>query len=150
VARVERTADVTWKGSVARGAGSIAGRSGGLGPLPYSEPTRIGPPEGNTSPEELLAAAHAGCYAMSLAAELTRGKTPPDRLSVTAKCTLDKVEGAGHRIVAMDIDARGRVPGLDTETFRRAAQAADERCTFSHLVRASARVTVNATLEEES
>lgn len=134
---------------MARGKGSISGRSGGLSELPYSEPTRIGPPEGNTSPEELLAAAHGGCYAMSLAAELTKAGTPPDRLAVTATCTLDKVEGAGHRIVAVKLEARGRVPGIDAAEFRRLAEAADEGCTFSHLVKASADVTIDARLEEE-
>jgi osmotically inducible protein OsmC len=148
VARVRRTADVSWEGSVARGKGFISGRSGGLASLPYSEPTRIGEPEGNTSPEELLAAAHAGCYAMSLAAELTKAGTPPDRIDVSATATLDRVEGAGHRIVAVDIDVRARVPAIDSAALERAAQAADEGCTFSHLVKASAEVSVQARLEE--
>jgi len=148
--RVRRSADVTWEGNVARGAGTISARSGAFESLGYSVATRVGQPEGKTSPEELLAAAHAGCLAMSLASELTRGGTPPEHLSVSATCTLDEVEGGGHRIVAMDIDAYGRVPGIDAEAFERAARAADERCTLSHLVRASAEVKVNATLEEDS
>ena len=149
MARVRRSADVTWEGNAARGAGSISGRSGGLTALPFSEPARIGPPEGKTSPEELLAAAHAGCYAMSLAAELSRAGAPPERLSVTATATLDKVEGVGHRIVAVDLEARGRVPGMDAPGFQQAAAAADEGCTLSALVKASAKVSVNAKLDEE-
>jgi osmotically inducible protein OsmC len=148
--RVRRSADVTWEGNVARGAGTISARSGAFESLGYSVATRVGQPEGKTSPEELVAAAHAGCLAMSLASELTRGGTPPEHLAVSATCTLDEVEGGAHRIVAMDIDAHGRVPGIDAEAFERAARAADERCTLSHLVRASAKVTVKATLEEES
>jgi osmotically inducible protein OsmC len=150
VPRVRRSADVTWEGNVARGAGTISAQSGAFEALGFSVATRVGQPEGKTSPEELLAAAHAGCLAMSLSSVLTRAGTPPERLSVSATCTLDEVEGQGHRIVAMEIDARGRVPGLAADAFERAARAADESCTFSHLLRASADVTVNATLEEES
>jgi lipoyl-dependent peroxiredoxin len=146
--RVRRSADVTWEGSVARGDGTISGRSGALNGLGYSLATRVAKPEGKTSPEELLAAAHAGCFAMSLSNELTRAGTPPQRLAVSATCTLDEVEGRGHRIVRMEIDARGRAAGADPEAFAAAARAADAGCTFSHLVRASAEVTVNATLEE--
>ncbi|MGH3102712.1 MAG: OsmC family peroxiredoxin [Gaiellaceae bacterium] len=145
--RVRRTADVVWEGNAARGKGTISGRSGGLDALPFSEPARIGEPEGNTSPEELLAAAHAGCYAMSLAAELSRAGTPPERLAVTATCTLDEVEGAGHRVVAMELEARGSVPGIDADAFGQAARAADEGCTFSALVKASARVSIDAQLD---
>jgi osmotically inducible protein OsmC len=150
VPRVRRSADVTWEGNVARGTGRISAQSGAFEGLEYSVATRVGQPEGKTSPEELLAAAHAGCLAMSLASELTRAGTPPERLSVSATCTLDEVEGGGHRIVAMELDARGRVAGVEAEAFEHAARAADNRCTFSHLVRASAAVTVNATLEEGS
>jgi lipoyl-dependent peroxiredoxin len=148
MARVRRTADVTWEGNVARGAGTISGESGALAALPFSLATRVRTTAGKTSPEELLAAAHAGCFAMSLSSELTSAGTPPERLSVTATCTLDEVEGQGHRIVAMEIDARGRVSAADASAFARAARAADEGCTLSQLVRASADVTVNATLEE--
>jgi osmotically inducible protein OsmC len=146
---VRRTAEVTWEGNVARGKGAISGESGAFTSLPYSEPARIGPPEENTSPEELLAAAHGGCYAMSLAAELTKAGTPPERLRVRATCTLDKVEGAGHRVVAVELEARARVQGIGEAEFRRLAEAADQGCTFSHLVKASAEVTLDARLEED-
>jgi lipoyl-dependent peroxiredoxin len=149
VPRVRRSADVTWEGNVARGAGTVSAESGAFEALGFSVASRVGQPEGKTSPEELLAAAHAGCLAMSLSTELTRAGTPPERLSVSATCTLDEVEGQGHRIVAMEIRARGRVPGLDAAAFEQAARAADEGCTFSHLLRASASVTVNAKLDEE-
>jgi len=148
--RVRRTADVTWEGNVARGHGAISARSGAFEAFPFSLASRISQAEGTTSPEELLAAAHAGCYAMSLSNVLTQAGSPPERLSVTATCTLDEVEGEGHRIVAMELEARGSVPGMDAEAFRRSAQAADESCTLSHLVRASADVNVRAELEEAS
>ena len=79
--RIVRDADVVWEGNLARGAGAItAASSGAFDALPYSLPTRIAAPEGKTSPEELLAAAHGGCFTMSLAGELTAAGTPPGRL----------------------------------------------------------------------
>ena len=142
---MQRTADVTWEGNLARGAGHISGRSGALDALPYTAATRIGAPEGKTSPEELVAAAHAGCYAMSLAGELAR--TPPERLDVRATVVMDEVEGKGHRIVASQLRVRARVPGLDEETFSKAVEAADAGCPFSALIAASADVAIDATLE---
>jgi osmotically inducible protein OsmC len=148
VPRIERQAQVTWEGSSARGRGAIwAASSGAFAGLPYSEPSRVGSPDGETSPEELLAAAHAGCFAMSLAAELTRARTPPERLEVTATCVMDEVEGAGHRVVAMDIAVRGRADGSDGGAFQRAVEAAHDGCPVSALVGASAEVRINATFE---
>lgn len=82
--RIERTVEAVWEGNVARGSGMIAGRSSGAFDLPYSLATRVGSPEGKTSPEKLVAAAHTGCFAMSLANELTQGGTPPERVDVAA------------------------------------------------------------------
>jgi osmotically inducible protein OsmC len=146
--RIERSAAVSWEGNLARGTGAISAEtSGAFAELPYSLPTRVGAAEGRTSPEELLAAAHAGCYAMSLASELTDAGTPPERLDVRCRVVMDEVEGGGHRIVASEVTAVGRVPGADPQAFERAAAAADAGCPFSHLLRASATVTVSATLE---
>ena len=145
--RVQRSADVTWEGNVARGSGSISGQTGAFRDLPYSLPTRIGSSEGKTSPEELLAAAHAGCYAMSLANELASAGTPVERLAVTATVTLDEVEGGSHRIVSSEIQARARVSGVDAARLEEAAPAADEGCPFTALLKASGTVTVNAELE---
>jgi osmotically inducible protein OsmC len=148
VPRVEREAEVTWEGSSARGRGAItAATSGAFAGLPYSEPARVASSPDETSPEELLAAAHAGCFAMSLASELTRGRTPPGRLTVRATVVLDEVEGAGHRIVASDLVARASVPELDGDAFRNAVEAAEAGCPLSALVRASATMSVDAQLE---
>jgi osmotically inducible protein OsmC len=146
VARITRTAAVAWEGNLARGEGSISGGSGALDGLPYTLATRIGEPEGKTSPEELIAAAVGGCFAMSLAGELTRAGTPPERLDVSAACTVDEVEGR-HLVTGVALSARGRVPGIDAATFDRTAAEAEQGCTMSTLVRASAEVTVDATLE---
>jgi osmotically inducible protein OsmC len=146
--RVVREADVSWEGNLARGEGALtAASSSAFTALPYSLATRVGATEGKTSPEELLAAAHAGCYGMSLAAELTGAGTPPRRLDVRCRITLDEVPGEGHCIVRSELVARGRVPGADADAFALAAESADAGCTFSALLRASATVTVDATLE---
>jgi lipoyl-dependent peroxiredoxin len=148
--RIVREADVVWEGNVARGAGSIsAATSGAFHELPYSLPTRIGAAEGKTSPEELLAAAHGGCFAMGLAGELASAGTPADRLEVRCTVTMDEVEGRGHLVVGSAITARGFVPGADREGFAKAVAAADEGCPFSTLIKASATVTIDATLEED-
>jgi len=146
--RIVRESDVVWEGNLARGSGAItAATSGAFAGLSYSLPTRIGDAEGKTSPEELLSAAHAACFAMSLASELSEAGTPPERLEVRCTITMDEVEGAGHRIVASTIEARGRVSEVTEESFASAAKAADEGCPFSHLIKASADVTVTAALE---
>jgi osmotically inducible protein OsmC len=147
--RITRGASVSWEGNLARGAGAISGGSGALDGLPYSLATRIGNPEGKTSPEELVAAAVGGCFAMSLAGELTQGGTPAERLDVSAVCTVDEVEGR-HLVTGVALSVRGRVPGLDAETFARRAVEAERACTMSTLVRAGAEVTVDATLEGDS
>jgi osmotically inducible protein OsmC len=147
VPRVQRSADVTWQGNVARGFGALSARSGAFDGLPYSLPSRIGASEGKTSPEELLAAAHAGCYAMGLAGELAQAGTPVDRLEVTATVTLDEVEGGSHQIVASELRGRVRADGLDAAALARAAGAADEGCPFSSLIKRSGTVTVNVELE---
>jgi osmotically inducible protein OsmC len=146
--RVAREAEVTWEGSSARGRGAItAATSGAFAGLPYSEPTRVADAAEETSPEELLAAAHVGCFAMSLAAELTRRRTPPGHLTVRATIVLDEVEGVGHRIVSSQLVARAAAPGSDEGSFREAVAAADAGCTFSALLRASAEVSIDAQLE---
>src|SRR5262245_55014687 len=116
--RIVREAAVTWDGNLVRGAGSLtAATSGAFTGLPYSLATRVGKAEGSTSPEELLAAAHGGCFTMSLAGELTGAGTPPGRLDVRCTITMDEVEGGGHRIVHSALDVSAHVPGIDTGSF---------------------------------
>jgi lipoyl-dependent peroxiredoxin len=147
VPRVQREAGVTWEGNVARGSGAISGATGAFSELPYSLATRIEKPDGKTSPEELLAAAHAACFAMSLASELSSAGSPPEHLDVRATVTLDRVEDGSHRIVSSELLARARVTEMDQETLERLAQSASSGCTLTKLIEASATVTVNATLE---
>ena len=106
---IERNATVTWEGTLSRGTGKITAGTGAFKDLDYSLPIRIGAGnEGKTSPEELLAAAHAGCLATGIAGELSRAKTPPEHLDVTANVVMDEVEGKGHVIVESQVQVRAR------------------------------------------
>ena len=147
--RITRDAEVVWEGSSAKGRGAVtAASSGAFAGLPFSEPMRVSRTPTETSPEELLAAAHAACFANSLATELTRRRTPPGRLTVRSTVVLDEVEGVGHRIVESQLVVRASVTGTDGDGFHAAVADADAGCTFSALVRASGRVSVDARLEE--
>jgi osmotically inducible protein OsmC len=144
--RIAREAAVVWEGNLARGGGSLtAASSGAFSSLPYSLPTRVGNPEGKTSPEALLAAAHGGCFARSLAGELTGAGTPPEQLDVRVTIVVDEVEGR-HLVVLSQLEVTGRVPGVEAAAFDRAVAAADEGCTMSALVRAGARIEISARL----
>ena len=148
--RIVREADVTWEGTVARGSGVVTASSSGAFELPVTLASRIADPDGKSSPEELLAAAHATCFVTSLGSELARAGTPPERLDVHCTVTMDEVEGQGHQIVASAISARAVAPGADEALLASAAEAADVGCPFSTLIRASAAVTVEARLEGAS
>ena len=148
--RIVREAEIDWDGTTARGSGVVRATSSGSFELAATIASRVEIHEGKTSPEELLAAAHATCWVTSLGSELARLGTPPERMQVHCTITMDEVEGAGHRIVASHIAARGAAPGSDADSFAEAAKAADEGCPFSALIRASATVTYEATLEEGS
>ena len=145
--RIVREADITWEGTLSRGAGVVRAGSSGAFDLPVTIASRVAEPEGKTSPEELLAAAHATCFVTSLAGELAKAGTPPEHLDVHCLVTMDEVEGIGHRIVSSALSARGTAPGADAASFAQAAEAADAGCPFSALIKASATVTVEATLE---
>ena len=119
--RIVREVSVAWEGSLSRGSG-IATASKGAFELPIDLPSRIGDPGSTkTSPEELLAAAHAGCYTTSLAGEIARAGGTVERLDVTCTVTMDEVAGKGHLIVSSELDARGRAEGIDADGFERAA-----------------------------
>jgi len=137
---------VAWEGSLSRGSG-VAQAGTGAFELPIDLPSRSGDPGGKTSPEELLAAAHAGCYATSLAGEVAKAGGTVERLDVHCTVTMDEVADRGHLIVASELDVRGRADGIDAGGFERAAQAADEGCSFSALIRASAAVSVKTIFE---
>lgn len=136
--RIERTIDIVWEGNVARGSGTITGRSGAFADLPFSLPSRIALEQGKTSPEELLAAAHAGCLTMSIANELSSDGTPPSRLEVTCTVVMDEIEGQGHEIIASHVTLGG--DDVSDEIVERA----DQGCPFSRLLeKAGVEVTIS-------
>jgi lipoyl-dependent peroxiredoxin len=144
VPRIERSAAVSWEGNVARGAGAITADTGAFGGLPLTLPSRVGDPEGKTSPEELLAAATAGCYAMSLGSELARERTPPGRLEVRCKIVMDEVPEEGHQIVGAELAVRADVDRASDEALAAALERAEAGCPFSTLLKkAGVRVDVS-------
>jgi len=148
--RIVREAEIDWEGTTARGNGVVRALSSGSFELASTIASRVEIHQGKTSPEELLAAAHATCWVTSLGSELARLGIPPERMQVHCTVTMDEVEGAGHRIVASHIAARAALPDASAEALAEAAAAAEAGCPFSALIRASATVTYEATLEEGS
>ena len=143
----ERTATVTWTGDLAGGSGSVsAGTSQLFTDLPVSWTARTEAPAGQTSPEELLAAAHASCFSMALAGGLAKGGTPPEHLHVSATVTFDKV-GDAWTVVSSQLDVVGVVPGLSEADFDSAAQNAKDNCPVSRALRGNVSLSVASTLE---
>jgi lipoyl-dependent peroxiredoxin len=139
---INRTANVVWEGTIARGTGYVSGGSGALAALPVTAASRFGDPTGKTSPEELIAAAHAACFAMALSHELAGAGTPPDELKTGATVTFQPGEG----ITKVALTARGRVPGLDEDGFRAAAEAAKQGCPVSQALAAVPEIALDAGL----
>ena len=141
-----REARVVWNGDLMSGSGTVsAGSSGLFKDLPVSWSARTEAPGGKSSPEELLAAAHASCFAMALSAGLARAGTPPKRLEVGAKVTFDKV-GDNWTVVSSALDVRGEVPGLDAEKFRQAAEGAKDNCPVSRALKGNVNLSVTPSL----
>jgi len=144
-----RTATVTWQGDLASGSGSVSsGTSETFRDLPVSWSSRTEQPEGRTSPEELLAAAHASCYAMAFSANLGRNGTPPEHLHIEAEVTFDKV-GDAWTVVSSALTVIGRVPGCTEDAFQAAAAAAKDGCPISRALAGNVELSVDATLETD-
>ena len=136
-------ANVVWEGTVAEGAGRVTVASGAFPEQPITLKRRTEGGQGTTSPEELIAAAHASCYAMALAAALTRNGTPPERLEVSAEVSLDRVE-SGLKITAVDLSVRGKAEGVDGEAFRELARTAEQSCPVSNALRGGVEIRLEA------
>jgi osmotically inducible protein OsmC len=142
-----RRAEATWKGDLATGKGVVSGKSSGtFSGLEVSWARRSeADANGVTSPEELLAAAHASCFAMALSAGLARGGTPPEELQVSSEVTFDKV-GDGFKVVSSVLEVRGRVPGIDAAAFQTAAEGAKDGCPISGALKGNVELSVKASL----
>ncbi len=142
-----RRAETTWSGPLATGTGTVSAVSSGtFADLPVSWAARTESPDGKTSPEELLAGAHAACFAMAFAGALGRAGTPPERLDVSADVTFDKVE-AGWRVVSSALTVRARVPGISEADFQAVAAATRDACPISVALTGNVALSVEATLE---
>jgi osmotically inducible protein OsmC len=140
----EKTARATWEGTLAEGAGRFSLGSGAVTDQAVTWKDRAEGGEG-TSPEELLAAAHASCVLMALAGGLARAGTPPQKLESEAKTTFDQV-GEGFRITKVALRIRGEVEGIDDDAFREAAEGAKENCPVSQALSQNVEVTLDAAL----
>lgn len=142
---VQRTAKVVWEKDLLRGAGNVTTGSGAFRQFPVTWASRTEDSGGKTSPEELLAAAHASCYAMALSATLGRKGAPPERLEVTAVCSFEKV-GDGWKVTTSELSVKGRVPGLDAPGFIESARAAEKSCPISNAIRNNVEIRLSASL----
>ena len=142
-----RHATTIWDGDLTHGTGTVNGASEALHDLPVTYKTRIGRPDGQTSPEELVAAAHSSCFSMALANLLTEEGHPPAHLDVSATVTLDDASGA-PTITTSQLTLTGNVPGIDEAAFRDAAERAGAACPVSRAL-AGVDITVNATLSQQ-
>ena len=141
-----RTANSVWEGDLTSGGGQVtAATSGAFSDMAVTQPTRFGGSEGNTSPEELIAAAHASCYSMALSAGLTRAGTPPGKLEVSASVTLDFVDGA-PTVVSSELTVQGTVEGISEDDFVAAADAAKDGCPISRALVGNVELSVSASL----
>jgi osmotically inducible protein OsmC len=138
-----RSAEAVWEGSLQDGKGTMKMASGSF-EGPYSFSSRFEDGSG-TNPEELLAAAHAGCFSMALSGGLTRAGHPPTRVQTTANVHLDKKEGGGFRIARVHLVTQAEVPGMEAAAFQEAAEAAKAGCPVSQLF-TGAEITLEATL----
>lgn len=140
---IKRNASAQWNGSLKEGKGTISTDSGVLKDAQYSFGTRFENGAG-TNPEELIAAAHAGCFSMALSAQLTNAGHPPDSVRTKATVTMDKTD-AGFTVTGVHLDVTARVPGIDQAGFDKAANDAKNGCPISRLLKAD--ITMTATLE---
>lgn len=139
-----RTAEATWQGSLIEGSGTIdSTTSGALPVLPISWRSRAEDPDGRTSPEDLIAAAHASCFAMALSLELAEAGSPPEQLKTSATVTF--VPGEGITKIALGV--RGRVPGIDADAFDAAAESAKTNCPVSQALAGVPEITLDSELE---
>lgn len=141
-----RIATVVWNGDLLTGSGLITYVSSGVvSRLPVSWAARTGPHNGKTSPEELLAAAHASCFSMAFSARLAKNGTPATKLDVKAEISFDNASG-GWKVTQSTIEVVGDVPGIDLETFRTIAEDAKENCPISIALKGNVDLRVDASL----
>jgi lipoyl-dependent peroxiredoxin len=141
----KRTAEAHWEHDLMHGSGSVKGHSGALPEMGISWSARTELPGGKTSPEELLAAAHAACFSMAFSNTLNKLGKPPEKVHVVATCTFDKV-GDGWSVTTMELAVDAHVPGLEDAPFQEAAKSAAANCPISRALKGNVEVHVTARL----
>ena len=141
---MKRTASAVWQGTIKEGKGTITTQSGTLKETPYTFRSRFGE-DPETNPEELIAAAHAGCFTMALSLALGEAGFTADSLSTKATVSLDQVDG-GFAITTVHLDLTGKVPGIDRVKFEEVANGAKAGCPVSKVL--NAKITLTATLAQ--
>ena len=142
MAKITRSANAVWTGTGTEGGGSLTTASGALTNVAYSAGMRFSDAKG-TNPEELIAAAHAGCFSMALAFALGAAGHPPEELRASARATIEKMD-EGWRFVGIELEVVGRVPGISREDFVKHAEAAKAGCPVSNVLKAD--ITLKADL----
>ena len=143
----ERRANVTWIGDLATGQGTVRLASGAAPVLPVTWASRTERSDGKTSPEELIAGAHAACFSMAFSHELAQAGTPPTRLDVSATVTFAEADG-GWKVASSALTVRGVVPGIDQAGFAQRAEAAKDGCPVSGALKGNVELSVDAVLEQ--
>ena len=141
-----RTANALWEGSINEGRGQMSLGSGAFEGA-YSFQSRFGDEDTGTNPEELVAAAHAGCFTMALSLVLSTGGNVPESLNTQARVTLRNLEDTGPTITKITLKSTGRVPGIDQAAFQKAAETAKESCVISRALAGVPEIVLEATLE---
>jgi osmotically inducible protein OsmC len=144
---INRKALVSWKGDLQSGKGTLSAvTSNAFNSLPVTWGSRVEAADGRTSPEELLASAHATCFSMALSSDLAKAGSPPESLDVTCEVTADRIDGK-LTVISSTLTVRGRVPGLDAERFAAIANGAKDGCPISRALKGNVQLNVDAHLE---
>ena len=143
----ESRASAVWEGNLVEGHGRVSASSGVFTDLDLTWAARTNRPDPKTSPEELIAAAHAACYAMAFSHTLAEAGHVPERVSVTAVCHFTPIEGGGFSMSKMEVDVHGRVPGVDVEAFQQLAEEGERGCPVSNALRGNVEIVLRATLD---
>ena len=143
----ESRASAVWEGNLVEGHGRVSASSGVFTDLDLTWAARTNRPDPKTSPEELIAAAHAACYAMAFSHTLAEAGHAPERVSVTAVCHFTPIEGGGFSVSKMEVDVHGRVPGVDVEAFEQLAEEGERGCPVSNALRGNVEILLTATLD---
>jgi len=143
----ESRASAVWEGNLVEGHGRVSASSGVFTDLDLTWAARTNRPDPKTSPEELIAAAHAACYAMAFSHTLAEAGHAPERVSVTAVCHFTPIEGGGFSVSKMEVDVHGRVPDVDAEAFQHLAEEGERGCPVSNALRGNVEIVLRATLD---